>query len=63
MLTAHGGDIYLHRITEPLKLSEPPAMAEGPGGRRTDYRTREFYNLLKSFSLHPTSGKDNTEQV
>ena len=63
MLTSHGGDIYLHRITEPLKMTEPPTMIDGPGGRRSDYRTREFYNLLMNFTLTPTSNKDNTEQV
>ena len=63
MLTSHGGDIYLHRITEPLKMTEPPSMMDGPGGKRSDYRTREFYNLLMHFTLSPTLNRDNTDQV
>ena len=62
-MTAHGGDIYLHRITEPQKISEPPNISDGPGGKRTDYREREFFQLLKNFQLYPTSSKENTQQL
>ena len=60
MMTSHGGDIYLHRITEPQKIAEPPNILDGPGGRRSDYREKEFFQLLKNFLLYPTSNKDNT---
>ena len=46
-VTAHAGTIYLHRIMEPQKLNEPPQLSDGSGGKRNDYRTKEFYNLLK----------------
>ena len=39
MLACHGGDIYLHKIQAPRNtVTEPPAIEEGPGGNRTDYR-------------------------
>lgn len=60
-VTAHAGTIYLHRIMEPQKLNEPPQLSDGSGGKRNDYRSKEFYNLLKQFTLHPTKSKNQFE--
>ena len=61
MLACHGGDIYLHKIQAPQNtVTEPPAITEGAGGRRCDYRVNELRSLIRDYVLFPSSrGDDN----
>lgn len=62
MLACHGGDIYLHKIQAPQNtVTEPPAIAEGAGGKRSDYRINQFRELIKTYTLFPSSLPDDNK--
>jgi len=65
MLSCHGGDIYLHkRQGIQNNVTEPPALADGPGGQRIDYRVSELRSLMKDYLLFPslTPSKDKIRE-
>eukprot|EP00118_Oscarella_pearsei_P001723 m.8260 g.8260 ORF g.8260 m.8260 type:complete len:628 (+) comp20454_c0_seq2:43-1926(+) len=55
-LVCHGGTIYLHCFVSSCvrsPLEDPPSVSEGYGGRVTDYRIKDFGDLMKSSLLVP----------
>ena len=68
MLTAHGGEIFLHTLHTPqagggvgagqqqlgrTPLDDPPSISEGPGGRVTDYRIPDLGETMRANRLGP----------
>ena len=58
LLTAHGGEIFIHALaTGRSVLEDPPSISEGCGGRVTDYRITDFGLLMQNNTLIPLQGK------
>ncbi|XP_018907328.1 integrator complex subunit 13 [Bemisia tabaci] len=56
LLTAHGGEIFIHTISMGRSiLEDPPSISEGQGGRITDYRITDFGALMQANKLFPLS--------
>lgn len=55
VLSAHGGEIFIHTlVTARTLLEDPPSISEGSGGRVTDYRITVGYLDLEE--------KENNEE-
>lgn len=60
LLTAHGGEIFIHALaTGRSVLEDPPSISEGVGGRITDYRITDFGILMQNNTLVPLQGRLN----
>lgn len=58
LLTAHGGEIFIHALaTGRSVLEDPPSISEGCGGRVTDYRITDFGILMQNNTLVPLQSK------
>uniref|UniRef100_A0A182XVD6 Protein asunder n=1 Tax=Anopheles stephensi TaxID=30069 RepID=A0A182XVD6_ANOST len=54
LLSAHGGEIFIHSLnTARSCLEDPPSISEGGGGRVTDYRIKDFGMLMQQHRLIP----------
>ncbi|KAJ8047812.1 Integrator complex subunit 13 [Holothuria leucospilota] len=54
MLASHGGEIFIHCLgMNRSPLEDPPSISEGPGGRVTDYRIKDFGEFMKRNRLAP----------
>ncbi|EDS33153.1 conserved hypothetical protein [Culex quinquefasciatus] len=54
LLSAHGGEIFIHSLnTSRSCLEEPPSISEGGGGRVTDYRINDFGQLMQLHRIVP----------
>lgn len=54
LLSAHGGEIFIHTLhTSRSCLEDPPSILEGGGGKVTDYRITDFGGLIQSHRLVP----------
>uniref|UniRef100_A0A182NG84 Protein asunder n=1 Tax=Anopheles dirus TaxID=7168 RepID=A0A182NG84_9DIPT len=54
LLSAHGGEIFIHSLnTARSCLEDPPSISEGGGGRVTDYRIKDFGLLMQQHRLLP----------
>ncbi|EAT35794.1 AAEL012059-PA [Aedes aegypti] len=54
LLSAHGGEIFIHSLnTARSCLEEPPSISEGGGGRVTDYRINDFGQLMQMHRIVP----------
>uniref|UniRef100_A0A182PEI2 Protein asunder n=1 Tax=Anopheles epiroticus TaxID=199890 RepID=A0A182PEI2_9DIPT len=54
LLSAHGGEIFIHSLnTARSCLEDPPSISEGGGGRVTDYRIKDFGVLMQQHRLVP----------
>uniref|UniRef100_A0A182XLY0 Protein asunder n=1 Tax=Anopheles quadriannulatus TaxID=34691 RepID=A0A182XLY0_ANOQN len=54
LLSAHGGEIFIHSLnTARSCLEDPPSISEGGGGRVTDYRIKDFGALMQQHRLVP----------
>lgn len=54
LLSAHGGEIFIHTLHISRScLDDPPSLLEGVGGKVTDYRITDFGNLIQSHRLVP----------
>ncbi|XP_049532145.1 protein asunder [Anopheles darlingi] len=54
LLSAHGGEIFIHSLnTARSCLEDPPSISEGGGGRVTDYRIPDFGQLMTAHRLVP----------
>ncbi|XP_052867739.1 protein asunder [Anopheles cruzii] len=54
LLSAHGGEIFIHSLnTARSCLEDPPSISEGGGGRVTDYRIPDFGQLMQQHRLVP----------
>ncbi|XP_050068914.1 protein asunder [Anopheles maculipalpis] len=54
LLSAHGGEIFIHSLnTARSCLEDPPSITEGGGGRVTDYRIKDFGVLMQQHRLVP----------
>ncbi|XP_016990393.2 protein asunder [Drosophila rhopaloa] len=59
MLSARGGEIFVHSLCITRScMDEAPAIADGPGGRVSDYRTAELGQLIKMSRMVPLKVKD-----
>ncbi|KAH8418499.1 hypothetical protein KR009_005680 [Drosophila setifemur] len=59
MLSARGGEIFVHSLCITRScMDEAPAIADGPGGRVTDYRTAELGQLIKMSRMVPLKARD-----
>lgn len=63
MLSARGGEIFIHalQITRSC-LEDPPSISEGPGGRVTDYRLTDFAAFIKAHRFVPLKSKPKPEE-
>lgn len=54
LLSAHGGEIYIHTIQVTRScLEDCPSIVEGPGGKVTDYRIPDFTPMMEMQQLVP----------
>lgn len=54
ILASHGGDIFIHCLTNyRTPMEDPPSISEGCGGRVTDYRINDFGEFMKANRLAP----------
>lgn len=54
LLSAHGGEIFIHSLnTSRSCLEEPPSISEGGGGRVTDYRINDFGQMMQLHRIVP----------
>ncbi|XP_055523841.1 protein asunder [Wyeomyia smithii] len=54
LLSAHGGEIFIHSLnTARSCLEDPPSISEGGGGRVTDYRINDFGQLMQLHRIVP----------
>lgn len=60
LLSAHGGEIFIHTLHIARScLEDPPSILEGGGGKVTDYRITDFGALIQTHRLFPLkSGSD-----
>ncbi|XP_058813409.1 protein asunder [Topomyia yanbarensis] len=54
LLSAHGGEIFIHSLnTSRSCLEDPPSISEGGGGRVTDYRINDYGQLMQLHRIVP----------
>ncbi|KAG4080028.1 hypothetical protein HA402_006340 [Bradysia odoriphaga] len=54
LLSAHGGEIFIHTLHIARScLEDPPSILEGGGGKVTDYRITDFGALIQNHRLFP----------
>lgn len=54
MLSAHGGEIFIHTLhTSRSCLEDMPSVLESVSGKVTDYRINDFAALIRNFKLIP----------
>ncbi|XP_055586465.1 protein asunder [Uranotaenia lowii] len=54
LLSAHGGEIFIHSLnTARSCLEDPPSISEGGGGRVTDYRINDFGQFMQMHRIVP----------
>lgn len=54
LLSAHGGEIFIHTLHVSRScLEDPPSILEGGGGRVTDYRITDFAAMMQKNRLQP----------
>lgn len=54
LLSAHGGEIFIHTLQVARScLEDPPSILEGCGGRVTDYRITDFAAVAQTMRLQP----------
>lgn len=54
LLSAHGGEIFIHTLHIARScLEDPPSILEGGGGKVTDYRITDFGSLIQNHRLFP----------
>ncbi|XP_071817960.1 integrator complex subunit 13-like [Apostichopus japonicus] len=64
MLASHGGEIFIHCLgMNRSPLEDPPSISEGPGGRVTDYRIKDFGAFMKKCRLAPCQEADSEDDV
>ncbi|ELU00680.1 hypothetical protein CAPTEDRAFT_125637 [Capitella teleta] len=64
MLSCHGGEIYIHVLGMFRSiLEDPPSISEGCGGRVTDYRIKDFGELMKESRLAPAADASHLEEL
>lgn len=57
VLAAHGGEIFIYGLNAGRSsLEDPPSVSEGPGGRVTDYRIKDFGEVMQQNKLAPLRG-------
>lgn len=58
LLSAHGGEIFIHALsTGRSVLEDPPSISEGCGGKVTDYRVADFGAFIQSNKLVPLKSR------
>lgn len=64
MLASHGGEIFIHCLgMNRSPLEDPPSISEGPGGRVTDYRIKDFGAFMKRNRLAPCQEVDSEDDI
>lgn len=54
MLSAHGGEIFIHTLhTSRSCLEDLPSVLESNSGKVADYRTNDFAAIIHNFKLIP----------
>ncbi|XP_077296917.1 integrator complex subunit 13 asun isoform X2 [Arctopsyche grandis] len=57
VLAAHGGEIFIYGLSAGRSaLEDPPSVSEGAGGRVTDYRIKDFGEVMQLNRLGPLKG-------
>lgn len=64
LLSAHGGEIFIHTLaTGRSVLEDPPSISEGFGGRVTDYRVADFAQLIQVNKVIPLKLCTNQKSI